>query len=81
MDFELFTTVASVSEEMTKKMAEVLKDSDTEVKEIMVKSFIGLMMDSLCDEFGLNENETWEQLYHAHAQINATEGDFHTTRS
>jgi hypothetical protein len=77
MDFELFNKVASISESMTKKLAKTLEDESKGVKEIMVKSFIGLMVDSLCDEFNLNENETWEQLYNAHKYVNETEGDFH----
>lgn len=77
MDFELFTKVANISDETAKKLAEALKDSDSAVTEVMVKSFIGLTVDSLCDEFNLNENETWEQLYDAHKFVNATEGDFH----
>ena len=77
MDFELFSKVASISEEMTDKMAEALKNSDSATTEVMVKSFIGLTVDALCDEFNFNENETWEQMYNAHKYVNATEGDFH----
>ena len=77
MDFGLFSEVANISEETAKKLDEALKDSDATLKEVMVKSFIGLTFDTLCDEFNLNENETWEQLYDAHKFVNATEGDFH----
>lgn len=77
MDFTLFTEMVNISEETTKKVAEALKDSNATITEGMVKSFIGLMIDTLCDEFNFNENETWEQLYEAHKFVNETEGDFH----
>ena len=72
------TTFKIIAEATTKYVETVKQYSDEmteDQKKIMAMSAIGLVVDSMCATFSLNENETWEMLYHVHAQINNEEGD------
>ena len=74
---EKFNGLSNISIRQTTELREYLDDiEDEETKEIIIKSYMGLMMDSLCAEFGLNENKTWAELAEAHAYVNKHNGDF-----
>ena len=59
------------------EIKEYLDDVDNDTRELLVKSFMGLFMDSMCDAFELDENGTWAELAYVHGIINAELGDHH----
>jgi len=74
---EKFNGLSNISIRQTIELREYLDDvEDEETKEVIIKAYMGLMMDSLCAEFGLNENKTWAELVEAHAYVNKHNGDF-----
>ena len=74
---EKFNGLGHMQTRHVTELREYLDDvEDKDTKELIIKSFMGLMMDSICAEFGLDENKTWAELSEVHAEVNAQEGDF-----
>lgn len=74
--FELLNTLGELSEKQTSELKKAVDGFTQEEVKMMVKSYMGLFMDSICKAFEFNENETWKQLFEAHANVNESEGDF-----
>lgn len=76
MEITIFKIIAGITTKYVESVKHYFDEMTEDEQKIMAMSAIGLVVDSMCATFGLNENETWEMLYNAHAQINKEEGDF-----
>ena len=65
-----------LSEKQISELKEVFEEVDRDTTELLVKSYLGMFFDSICKDFGLDENATWQQVFEAHQQINEIDGDF-----
>ena len=68
--------VANLASDTAEKLAEILGSTDKVTQITMAPSFCGLLVDSVCAQFGLNENATWDNLHTIHSEVNAELGDY-----
>ena len=68
--------VANLASDTADKLAEILDSTDKMTKSTMSQSFCGLLIDSVCAKFGLDENATWDNLHAIHSEVNEEFGDF-----